>query len=195
MFTVAGLGNPGEDYKESRHNAGRIALFHFAKTEGFPELCESGKYSALISEGKIKKEKVLLVAPETYMNKSGVSIAKAVKSKKAAKDLIVIHDDLDLPLGKMKIVFARGSGGNRGVESIIKALGTNEFIRIRIGISPTTPSGKLKKPKGEQAVDKFIIGDFKPAELSEIKKVSKKVAEAIPIIILESPEKAMSIYN
>jgi PTH1 family peptidyl-tRNA hydrolase len=195
MFTIAGLGNPGEEYAGSRHNTGRIVVSYFAKQQGFAEFVPSAKFAGLISKGKIKKEEVLLLFPETFMNKSGASISKAVKSKKAAEQLVVVHDDLDIALGSFKITFDRGSGGHRGVESIIRALKTTGFIRIRVGISPVTPKGKIRKPKGESAVDKFIIGDFRPAEFTELKKVSKKIAGALEMITLEGRERAMNEFN
>lgn len=195
MYIIAGLGNPGEEYAGTRHNTGRLVLAHFLKVYNFSEMMPSKKYQALFAEGKIKKEKVMVIFPETFMNKSGSSVSSLVTSKKKAQSLLVVHDDLDLPLGKIKISFNRGTGGHRGVLSIVKALKTEGFVRIRIGISPQTPSGKLRKPKGDREVDKFIIGNFKPAEFETLKKISKKVSEAILMMVLESKEKAMSVFN
>ena len=146
-----------------------------------------------LSEKEI--EGVKLVHLDSFMNKSGGAVAKVVKSKKAAKNLIVIYDDLDLGLGTMKLSYDRGSGGHRGVESIIKALGTREFIRVRIGISPTTPSGKLKKPKGEKEVEKFILGDFKKSEEEILKKVFKKAFDAISKVRDTDVYSAMTEFN
>ena len=95
----------------------------------------------------------------------------------------------------MKISFDRSSGGHNGLESVIKKLKSKEFVRIRIGISPSTPTGKLRKPSGEQAMLKFLLGKYKESELIELKKLSKKVAEAVETIFTESKEKAMSLYN
>ncbi len=173
MHIVVGLGNPGEEYSKTRHNTGRM----------------TGDFL----REKISGAKVLV--PDTFMNKSGGFVAKYVKSKKATEKLIVIYDDLDLPLGTMKISFNRSSGGHRGVESIIRALKTEAFIRIRIGISPTTPTGKLKKPKGEEAVEKHILSDFKKPELEVLKKVFKKVAEAVETIVEEGLQTAMTKFN
>src|SRR6185437_15078568 len=134
-IVIVGLGNPGNEYEKTRHNAGRLAVEQIAKKEDFDDFELNKKAEALVTEGKIGKEKVTLVLPETLMNKSGKSVTALVKSIKAAKNLVVIHDDLDLPLGTIKMVFARGSGGHKGVESIMRALRTEEFTRIRIGIS------------------------------------------------------------
>jgi PTH1 family peptidyl-tRNA hydrolase len=176
MYIVVGLGNPGSEYEHTRHNTGRLAL-------------------ASMEDKLARNKKIKFVHLDTFMNKSGVGVAKAVKSKKAAEKLVVIYDDLDLPLGSMKISFDRGSGGHKGIESIAKALKTTAFIRIRIGISPTTPSGKLKKPHGEKDVERHILSDFKPKEMEVLKKVFKKAGEAMETIASESLERAMTEYN
>jgi peptidyl-tRNA hydrolase, PTH1 family len=168
-----GLGNPGEQYERTRHNTGRMAADFIA--------------------GKVEGVKVLV--PDTFMNLTGKFVVKHVKSKKAAEKLIVIYDDLDLPLGAMRISFNRSSGGHRGVESIIKALKTEAFIRIRIGISPKTPSGKVKKPKGEAAVDKHILGEFKKPEMEQLKKVFKKATDAVSTIVSHGVGPAMTEFN
>jgi len=195
IFTIIGLGNPGEEYKKTRHNAGMIALEVILRKNKLPEWHEDKKSVALLSVGVISRKKVILAAPQTFMNRSGQTAAALVKGKAAAERLIVIHDDLDLPLGKMKISFNRGSGGHRGLESIIKALKTEAFTRIRIGISPARAGGKVKKPEGEKAVGDFIIDQLKPAEEKELKKVVAKIPEAVATIVSESREKAMSLFN
>lgn len=175
MKLVVGLGNPGEEYENTRHNTGRILVGMIEK--------------------KFEGQKIKFITPDTFMNNSGKAVAPLVKSKKDLKDLVVIYDDIDLPIGKMKISFNRSSGGHNGLGSIIKSLKSEEFLRIRIGISPETPSGKLRKPKGEKEVLKFLLGEFKKSELETLKKLSKKVAEAVGCIFNESKEKAMSLYN
>ena len=195
MHYIIGLGNPGEEYENTRHNTGRMILESFRKKMCFSEWESDKKSRAFVSAGKIGKEKAILVLPETFMNNSGKSAAPLIKSKKAAESLVVVHDDLDLPLGAMKISFNRGSGGHKGIESIKRAIKTEAFIRVRVGISPSAPSGKLKKPKGDKAVGDFILGKFRPKETEEIKKVSKKACEAIAMIIEEGREKAMGEFN
>lgn len=195
MFYIIGLGNPGEEYKESRHNTGRIFVENFAKKNDFIAFEYSKKNNSLITEGKIRKEKVMIILPETFMNKSGSALKSIITSKKKAESLIVVYDDLDMPLGKLKISFGRGSGGHKGIESIARAIKTKDFVRIRVGISPTTSSGKIKKPKGESAIVDFIIGDFKKKELEIIKKTTKKVNSAIETIINEGRARAMNEFN
>jgi len=194
-YILVGLGNPGEEYENTRHNVGRMALENFAKGHEFSEWKENAKYKSRSSEGKIVKDKVLLLEPETFMNKSGQALASFITSPKKAENLVVIHDDLDLPLGKAKMSWNRGSGGHKGVESIIKNIKTETFTRIRLGISPQTPAGKLKKPKGEEAVNKLILGKFKDDELADLKKTFKNVSEALEQLIAESRENAMGKLN
>jgi len=140
MIIIIGLGNPGEKYNNTPHNVGFEAVEQFAKENNFPEFKLSEKFKALISE----KNNILLVKPQTFMNESGKSVKKIRRGRTSAK-LIVIHDDIDLPLGKIKISKNRGSAGHKGVESIIKELGTKDFIRIRIGVSRKNKPDVLKK--------------------------------------------------
>lgn len=176
MKLVVGLGNPGKEYENTRHNTGRILV-------------------SMIEEKIDPKYKIKFLTPDNFMNNSGKAVAPLVKTKKDLSDLIVIYDDIDLPIGKIKISFNRSAGGHNGVGSIIKALKSEEFLRIRVGISPATPKGVVKKPKGEKAVLNFLLGEFKKSELEVIKKLSKKITEAIETIFAESKEKAMSLYN
>jgi len=196
---IVGLGNPGEEYKDTRHNTGRIILENIkknlSKDFSFSEWKNDKKLHAIVSDGKVGKEKILFLEPDNYMNNSGASLKPLITSKKKAEELIVVHDDLDLPIGKHKICFNRGSGGHKGVESIIKNIKTEGFLRIRIGISPVTPSGKMKKPKGEKEVETIILGKFKSSEMDELKKISKKMTEGVITLIEGGREKMMSLYN
>ncbi len=192
---IVGLGNPGEKYENTRHNTGRIVLEHFRKMKKFPEWEYNKKLNAETFEGKLQKEKAFLVLPETFMNKSGVSVKPLVKSEKVAERLIVVHDDLDLPIGTFKIAFNRGTGGHKGVDSIRRSIKTKAFIRLKVGIALATPSGKVKKPKGEHKVNDFILGVFKPAELQKLKRILPKMTDALEMIITEGKEKAMNRFN
>lgn len=194
-YIFLGLGNPGKEYENTRHNTGRIMLEFFRKANDFPDWKFDKKSNALVSKGKLGKHTVTLVCPETFMNKSGVSAKAFITSAKAAEKMMVIYDDLDLPFSTSKISFNKSSGGHKGLESIIKALKTEAFPRGRIGIVPTTPSGKIKKPTGEVAVQKHILGEFKPAERLYLKKLSKKLNEALLIFINDGRERAMTEFN
>lgn len=194
-WVAVGLGNPGEEYTNTRHNTGRMMLEHFAAKQKFSEWKEDTKADAEICRGAIGKNLIVLVNPNTFMNKSGSSVAKFVKSVKAAEKLVVVYDDLDLPLGSMKLSFDRGSGGHKGIESIMRAVKTKKFVRIRIGVSPTTPGGKLKKPQGEREVVRFILARFKEDELDILKKVFKRAGEALESIVTDGREIAMTRFN
>ncbi|MDD5152659.1 MAG: aminoacyl-tRNA hydrolase [Candidatus Pacebacteria bacterium] len=197
QYVIVGLGNPGEEYEGTRHNTGRRVLEQFRKKYDFPEWEKDKNLKALLSKGTFGKEKkkVVLVEPDNYMNLSGKSISSLIKNSKDAERTVVVYDDLDLPLGTMRISFNRSSGGHKGLESVIKALKTTAFARLRIGISPTTASGKLKKPKGEDATIDFIIGKYKKAEIPAIDKTAKKAAEALGLILEIGREQATGQVN
>jgi PTH1 family peptidyl-tRNA hydrolase len=193
-YIFVGLGNPGEEYKQTRHNTGRMLLEWFGKSHD-AEWKLDKKLNANVTKIKLGSKPVTLVLPETFMNNSGKSVKPLVTSVKSAEKMIVIYDDLDLPFGTNKISFNKSSGGHRGLESIIKAIKTEKFARVRVGISPTTPSGKIKKPKGEDAVTKVIMGNFKDNEMKELKKLSKKLSESLETFVSEGLEKAMTGFN
>ncbi len=195
MIIVVGLGNPGDEYKNTRHNAGRIILELLAKKDGFTEWKDQPKIKALVSKGEIEQEKMTFVMPNNFMNNSGTSVAPMILSKKDLAKLVVVYDDLDIPIGKIKISFNRSSGGHNGLESIIKRVKSPEFVRIRVGVSPHTPSGKLRKPTGEKAVLDFLLKNFKDSEMADLKKVAKTVREALVVFSAESKEKAMTLFN
>jgi PTH1 family peptidyl-tRNA hydrolase len=131
-----------------------------------------------------------------FMNQSGKGVSSFVKSVKAAKNLLVVRDDLDLPIGVIKLtMLGRGSGGHKGVESIMRTLKTKEFAQLKIGISGATPKGKIRKPEaGEEVVD-HVIGKFLPKEMEILKKVYEKANEAIQLFITDGIEAAMLVAN
>ena len=177
MILTVGLGNPGNEYEKTRHNTGRIIIEQIAKTNDFSEWKNDMKLKSFRAKGELDSEKIEFLLPNTFMNNSGLAVIPLIDNSKKLKNLVVVYDDMDLPIGSLKISFNRSSGGHNGIESIIKKLKSQEFIRIRIGVSPATPTGKLKKPKGEAAVLKFLLGIFKEDELKIIKNQSKKVSE------------------
>jgi PTH1 family peptidyl-tRNA hydrolase len=190
---IVGIGNTGEEYEHTRHNAGRDIVELAAKTYDFPAFTFDKYMNALIAEGKIAKQRVLLVRPETYVNKSG-DIFKALKltKKDVAQNLLIIHDDLDLPVGTMKIVQNRGSGGHKGVESVMRALKTQEFARIRIGIAKPA---HVKKSQNKSKVIKIVTSTFSPAEKLLFKKIAKKSVSAIETFVSEGAQRAMNEFN
>jgi peptidyl-tRNA hydrolase, PTH1 family len=196
-FVIVGLGNPGGEYEGTRHNAGRDIVEMFVKKAdlGEWEAVPKKKPIAQVAKGKLGKHEVLCVLPDLFMNNSGKVVAQFVKSKSAAKNLIVIQDDLDMPLGSQKLMFNRGSGGHRGIESISRALKTKEFIRLKIGVSPHTAGGKLKKPQGEKEVIAFILGHWKPKEEDALKKIEKNAKDALELVMDEGLDVAMNQVN
>lgn len=193
MITIAGLGNPGEEYKNTRHNIGREMASAFVGASGLPDFVSSSTYSGEISEGMLHGKDVRVLLPDTYMNKSGASVKKAV-TKDAVEDLVVVYDELDLPIGEMKVSFGRGSGGHNGVESIINALQSKDFVRVRIGISPVSFFGKMHRPKGER-VSPFVLQTFSRREAAKLERIEKDVLSALTMLIQEGKEHVMNTYN
>lgn len=189
QWIIAGLGNPGNEYDGTRHNVGRDFLSALAKKEGASEWKDDKKLHGQSQKADLFGKKTLLLLPDTYMNNSGRAFVSVVGSKKQAEQLIVIQDELDLPLGTVKIAFGSSAGGHRGVDSIQKALKTKDFVRIRVGISPATAGGKIKKPDSEKVVD-FVLGKFKPSEEDKLKKMRKIVFEAIELLLTSGREAA-----
>ena len=185
---ILGLGNPGHEYEGTRHNAGREAAMYFAKKNDFDEFALNKKSNALVADGKIGSKKIMIALPETFMNKSGSAVGKLIRSKKDMPDLVVMHDDLDIQLGRFKISYGKNSGGHKGVESVMRALKTKNFVRVRIGISP-------KFKPGSKEIMKFIVAKFKPAETEFVKKTFKKISEALECMAIDSVERAMSEFN
>lgn len=194
-IVMLGLGNPGKEYEKTRHNAGRMVLELLRKQEGFEEFTLNKKAEALVTDGTFDGEKITLALPETYMNKSGKTALALVKSVKAAKNLIVVRDDLDLPLGVIKMTFARGAGGHKGVESIMRAIKTEQFAQLKIGISGKGKKNQAKKVSGEEKVLKHVIGKFAPKDEPELKKVLKKSVETLRLFATEGIEKATMFAN
>jgi len=184
MFLIIGLGNPLKKYINTRHNVGFMAIDKFKENNNFPGFKFDKKSNALLS----KKDNIILLKPQTFMNESGKSVKKIIKDKNIKlENLIVVHDDIDLIIGKIKIVKDRGSAGHKGVESIINELKTKNFIRIRIGIG-----FQSEKPKDTK---NFVINNFTKEEKEIINKTLEEVNEAIKIIIENGYEKAATIYN
>ncbi len=198
-YVIIGLGNPGSEYAKTRHNAGRMAVEHIAKLLGADAFTYKNlpatKHRALVTTTLVGKEKVTFVLPETMMNLSGKVMPMFVKSNVQAKRMIVIRDDLDMPLGTMKMTVGRGSGGHKGIESIARTLKTKDFIQVKIGISGATSKGLVKKPAGEEKVIKHVIGKFKPEEELILKKQFAKIADVVELVAKDEIERALLLAN
>ncbi len=193
MKLIVGLGNPGRGYANNRHNVGFVCLNHFARMQGIRFDKKQGK--ARIGLGEVASSQVVVAKPQTYMNLSGQSVSLLVKKFNVSLDnLIVIHDDLDLPLGKIRIRQGGSAGGHKGVGSIITELGSQNFIRIRVGIGrPLKNEGFTEFSEGE--VIAYVLGDFAPDEKQAITQVIPRVSEAILCLLTEGSTVAMNKYN
>jgi len=194
MHYIVGLGNPGKEYTNTRHNVGFFVLENFIDEVGLPSFHESSKYNGLVCEGVLQGSEVTVLLPHTFMNVSGAAVKKLV-SKEGANDLIVVYDDIDLPVGEIKISFGRGDGGHNGIKSIIESLGTADFSRVRVGIAQKSMwTGKLKRPKGE-ALASFVLGTFSSREQKEVEEVSKTVQQVLTTFVKEGKDVAMNRFN
>lgn len=193
MKLIIGLGNPGRVYAKNRHNIGFVCLNHFARQHGIRFNKKQAK--ARIGNGEVAGYTVMVARPQTYMNLSGQAVSRLVnKFKINFNDLIVIHDDLDLSLGKIRIRQGGSSGGHKGVDSIFSELGSQELIRIRVGIGRPILSEDILATSEADIVD-FVLGDFTPEEKQSIKPAMTKVSDAIICLLVEGLETAMNIYN
>ena len=186
MIIIVGLGNPGEKFIHTRHNAGFMAVDFFAKHHTFPEFSLSKKYYSMITEATINGEKVLLAKPQTFMNESGKAV-QAIMKHANSSTLLVIHDDIDLPLGTIKVVKGRGSAGHKGIESIIQNIGNDNLMRLRIGIQP-----EGGKPNHSE---KFVVQHFTKEEDGILNSTIKKTAKALDFFVEHGLEKTMNEYN
>lgn len=184
-FLIVGLGNPGAEYRLTRHNFGFMVLDALA--EHWSLQLKKIKFNAVYVEDRFKGNKVVLAKPLTFMNESGRSVAPLMRYFKVpAEQMLVIHDDLDLPLGTLRIRPSGSSGGQRGIESITKLLGTQEFPRMRLGIS---------RPPGQMDPKDYVLKNFLPNE-EELKKiVLRQAIEAIECFIEDGLTTAMNRYN
>ncbi|MBD3282114.1 MAG: aminoacyl-tRNA hydrolase [Candidatus Portnoybacteria bacterium] len=159
MNILIGLGNPGRKYKKTRHNAGFMVIDHLSKDNDFVFLKEKEISEAFIKEGRLNNKEVILAKPLTYMNNSGRAAKKLIDEY--AGPLIVVHDDIDIPFGQIRVNKGIGSAGHKGVQSIIDTLGHNDFLRIRIGI----------RPDFEVDTEEYVLNKFSREQKKELKNV------------------------
>lgn len=183
-YLIAGLGNPGERYACTRHNVGFWCIDRLS--ECWPSRRERRRFKALVTEGMLVPHRVILVKPQTFMNDSGDAIAPACRWYKISPDrLLVIHDDLDLPVGRIRLRSGGSSGGHRGVASVIERLGTDGFLRLRIGIG---------RPSDDDAVD-YVLSRFSKDERVLVERIVSSVPEVASCVINEGIAEAMNRYN
>ena len=187
MRLIVGLGNPGSEYEWSRHNLGFMLIDKLAGDTG--AIVKRRECRALVGSASLEGQRVRLAKPQTYMNLSGEAVACLIakyEMSDVAESLIVISDDLALPLGSIRLRARGSAGGHNGLKSIIGALGTGEFVRLRIGIQPEHP---VDDTKG------FVLDEFRRGQRREVKEVLGRSAEALRAVLREGIAKAMSLYN
>ena len=184
-YVIIGLGNPGAEYAATRHNMGYRAVDDMAADLGLE--IKKAKFHSLIAQGRLDGRKIVLVKPETYMNNSGTAAREAAMYFDVpSENVIVIYDDVDIPLGAIRIRKAGGAGTHNGMKSVISELGTQEFPRIRIGVGAAAPD--------EDLIDR-VIGKVPKEEQAELDKAAKDAADAAEDIVKLGIERAMSKHN
>ena len=186
MKLIVGLGNPGKEYRDTRHNVGFGVVEELA-ARGHAALRRSWRFPARVARSSLEGEDVLLVHPQTFMNHSGQAVGPLLRRKglKPA-DLIVVLDDVELKLGQMRIRKKGSAGGHKGLDSVIRALGTEDFTRVRVGIGP--------RPPGEDLVG-HVLTPFTAQEREEIADAVKKAADAVAAIVRDGADRAMNDFN
>jgi len=185
MFLMVGLGNPGTEYARTRHNLGFMLVDKLAADAAVN--IRRSECQSLVGSGLIENQRVKLAKPQTFMNLSGDAVSCLIsKPELDAATLIVISDDLALPFGSIRLRQRGSAGGHNGLKSIIGALGTNEFIRLRIGIQPDHPITDAKS---------FVLNEFTKAEKESLAEILERAAEAMRSVLRDGVAKAMSLYN
>lgn len=180
---IVGLGNPGAQYERSRHNVGFMTVNTIARRFNFP--FKSSKQRADVARGEIAGRAVILAQPLTYMNDSGNAVSRLMQYYKVpAADLIVVADDIDLPFGTLRIRPAGSSGGQKGLQSVIRMIGTDEFVRLRLGIG---------RPQGDTI--NYVLHRFRPSEEAVLPKLLEIAADAVEAILAEGAKDAMNSFN
>ena len=185
VLLVVGLGNPGDAYVKTRHNAGFMVLDEVA--ESFSISIEKRKFDALFGRGLIEGSEVILAKPMAFMNLSGIPVQKILNYFKIPfEDMLVIHDDIDLAFGRLQIKENGGHGGHKGLKSIIETVGSGNFIRLRIGIG-----------RSEDNIDiaNYVLGQFNTNEKKILDKITEKARDAVVTTICKGTKKAMNIFN
>ena len=182
---IVGLGNPGREYRETRHNIGFMVVDEFARQHGIKLTRVQNK--AITGSGLVFAQRIILVKPQTFMNLSGQAVSALMRYYKVKReDLIVSHDDVDLPFGVIRMRPGGGSAGQKGVASIIEALGTQEFPRLRMGIG---------RPPGYKDAADYVLQSFLPQEKDELINFLNKAVDALDCFVADGLEIAMNRFN
>ncbi|MBI4994024.1 aminoacyl-tRNA hydrolase [Candidatus Peregrinibacteria bacterium] len=191
MKIIVGLGNPGKEYEKTRHNAGAMCVDLLKEKLNLPQFKLQKKFKALISEGTQEKEKIILAKPQTFMNLSGESVQRLVKFYNCPlTNLVVVYDDVDLPLGKIRIRPNGSASTHNGMKSIVQNLDSADFPRLRIGVESRGVSAPEK-----QGLSSFVLNSFSKQEKIEIKNVLESAVDALILILQKGAPEAMQKYN
>ncbi|MBF0242831.1 MAG: aminoacyl-tRNA hydrolase [Desulfamplus sp.] len=189
IYMVAGLGNPGKEYAKTRHNVGFIVVEELSYRHQLT--FNSSKFDADIAKGNIKGNQTILVKPQSYMNRSGFPIQKISSYFKIeTNNIVVVHDELDLPFGRIMVVKDRGHGGHNGIRSIIETLGTKNFIRIRVGVGRP-----IADTEDKCVVTGHVLGRFEADEQTMLDSIVKMSADACQFILSNGVQAAMNRFN
>lgn len=194
MYYIVALGNPGEEYKNTRHNFGWLVSDYVAEKIYASRTVKDSHLEGEVRKGRLKDTLLTFFSPTTFMNHSGRAVRKLIK-KEELDYLVVIHDDIALPFGEIKVSFDRGAGGHNGVESLINHLGTKAFLRVRLGLAPRSFfTGAIKQITGDKYA-KFVLGRFSSSESKQVEEIGQKVLEALELLVTEGKEKVMNKFN
>ncbi len=184
-YLIAGLGNPGAEYRHNRHNVGFMVLDALAEKAAIP--LRRVEFRAIVGKGSLDDMRLILAKPQTYMNDSGQAVAPLINFYKVPmENLLVIHDDLDLPFGTLRLRPSGGTGGQRGMESIVDKLWTREFARLRVGIG---------RPPGRMDPRDYVLHDFDGDQLAVLPELMDTAVAAVRMFITMGIEKAMNTFN
>jgi peptidyl-tRNA hydrolase, PTH1 family len=185
MKIIAGLGNPGDQYCLTRHNMGFLVVDALADESGIA--VQKKKFEALLGDGRIAGHRVLIAKPQTFMNLTGISLRQVLDFyRKTAEDLLVVHDDLDLSFGTVRVKVGGGDGGHKGIRSLIEHLGDANFARVRLGIG---------KPPFREDVERYVLQTFPKADLEPLAEVVRTACDAVREILGSGVQSAMNRFN
>lgn len=184
-FCVVGLGNPGEEYRETRHNIGFHVVDAMTARDGI--VIRRPEFRALTAALSVCRSMVIVMKPQEYMNRSGGSVADALEALGiGAPNLIVVYDDIDLPLGRLRVRVGGSSGGHRGVASILQEVADDRFVRVRVGVG--------RPPQGGDVIE-YVLSPFPSGEAEQVAGAVERAADAVTKIICEGPQAAMEVFN
>lgn len=184
-IAIIGLGNPGFEYSKTRHNIGFMIVDYLQNNFNFPKWRKEASYYLSFSE--LLNKKIYLIKPQTYMNLSGIGVREFILNYSfESKDLLIVHDDLDLELGRIRIKYNGKDGGHKGIKSIIDEINSKDFYRLRIGIG---------RPKSKEDIVEYVLSNFEDEERKIIDKIIKLTPEIVKVILEEGWEKAQNLFN